>query len=241
LFKISGGKLLSNSSAVLIALSSENKKQNDIAKSSKLQLRDVSKILNRLIEMDIIARNGSFYRFKDKLFCFWLKSVYLKRIMSFSIDESLEETQFKKEVANSLTLFVKEFEKELSSRIGDLFKLFRNDIIQLNGKKHKFISFDDVQKVVDGPSNTTNILALNGKNRWLCSIKKESVTENDITEIIKNIKKEKKVNRINRQIIVSLEGINENAYLMAKEAKFWVWDLESLNVLLELYGKPHIG
>jgi len=240
-FKISGGKLLSNSSAVLIALSSENKKQNDIARSSKLQARDVSKILNRLVEMDIIARHGSFYRFKDRLFCFWLKSVYLKRIMSFSIDEALEEVQFKKEAANNLSIFVKEFEKELSSRITDLFRLFKNDIIQLNGKKHKFTSFSEVQKLEEGLPDTTNILAHNPKTRWMCTIKKESVTENDVTEIIKNIKKEKRPNRINRQILISLAGINENAYLMAKEAKFWVWDIESLNVLLELYGKPHIA
>jgi len=240
-FKLSDGKLLSKSASVLVALSSENKKQHDIVKSSKLQARDCSRILNRLIEMDTLVRNGSFYRFKDKLFCFWLQSVYLRRILSFSIDEALEEDCFKKDVANRLGIFMQEFEKELSSRIVDLFRLFKNDVIQLNGKRHKFLNFSAVQKLEEGFCNSTNILATSGNLRWLCTVKKEYVTEGDVTEIRENVKRRPKDNRINRNILISLAGINENAYLMAKESKFWVWDLEGLNILMDLYGKPHVA
>ncbi len=239
-FKVSDGKSLSKSAAVLIALSSENKKQQDIAASSRLQSRDISKILNRLLEMDIVVRNGSFYRLRDKLFSFWLQSVYLKRILSFSIEEMIEENAFKKDVMNKLDIFLQEFEKELSSRIVDLFRLFKNDVIQLNGKKHRFLSFSNVQKLEESFCNATNILATSGKLKWLCTIKKEHVTENDVGEIIKKSKRKKKESRINKNVLISLAGINDNAYLMAKEAKFWVWDLESLNVLMELYGKPNI-
>jgi len=239
-FTVSDNKFLSKSAAVLIALSSENKKQHDIVRSSKLQARDVSRILNRLVEIDIVVRNGSFYRFRDKLFCFWLQSVYLKRILSFSIDNAPEEASFRKDVANRLNIFMQEFEKELYSRIADLFGLFKNDVIQLNGKRHKFYSFSNVRRLEQEFSGTASILATTGKLRWLCAIKKEYITENEITEIIKNIKEKSRNERINRNILVSLAGINENAYLMAKEAKFWIWDMEDLNVLMELYGKPHI-
>ncbi|MFC1624294.1 AAA family ATPase [Candidatus Omnitrophota bacterium] len=239
--RVSEGKLLSNSAAVLIALSSGNKKQQDIATSSKLQARDASKILNRLVELDVVVRNGSLYRFREKLFSFWIKSVYLKRIMSFSIDEVLEENYFKREIMNSLNMFMQEFEKELASRIIDLFRLFKNDVIQLNGKKHKFCSFADVQKLEESFCSSTNILASSGKFRWLCTIKKEYVTENDVVEIIKNVKRKKRESRVNRNILISLAGINENAYLLAKEARFWIWDPDSLNILMELYGKPHIA
>ena len=241
LFRVSDGKLLSKTTAILIALSSENKKQQDMVKAAKMQARDVSRLLNKLIETDIIARNGSLYRFKDKLFCFWLRSVYLKRIMSFSIDEDLEKRSFEKETRNQLDVFMREFEKELSSRIMELFRLFKNDVIQLNGKRHKFSSFDNVGKIEGSFCDATDILATNDRLKWLCTIKKECVSENDVREMVKKIRKKKSKNRINRSILISLGGINENAYLLAKEAKFWVWDLESLNVLMELYGKPHIG
>jgi hypothetical protein len=239
-FKISEGKLLSKSASALIALSSGNKKQQDIIRSSKLQARDVSRILNMLIKMDIIARNGSFYRFKDNLFCFWVRFVYLKEITAFSLDDAFEENSFRKEIISRINIFMKEFEKEIMSRIVELFGLFKNDIIQLNGKKHKFLSFDDIHMLDDGPSSGSNILAAGGGLKWMCTVKKEYVTENDVVNIIKNVKNRKKDTRINRNIIVSLAGINENAYLLAKEAKMWVWDLESVNVLMEIYGKTWI-
>jgi len=241
LFRISEGKLLSKSIAVLVALSSENKKQNDIARAARLQSGEASRILNSMIELDIIARNGAFYRFTDRLFRFWLKSVYMKRLSSFSMDENIEESIFKKEVSGRFNVFAQEFEKELSSRIMELFKLFKNDIIQLNGKKHKFISFTNVEKVEARDKNQTAILATSGRQKWLFTIKKDSVTENDMTEIIKNSQEQKKNTRINRNIVIAFSGVNENAYLMAKEAKFWTWNMEDLNVLMELYGKPHIS
>jgi hypothetical protein len=241
LFKISDGKLLSKSISVLIALSSENKKQNDIVKATRLQSGEVSKILNSMVELDIIARNGAFYRFTDRLFRFWLKSVYMKKILSFSLDEDLEESVFRKEVSFRFNIFAQEFEKELTSRIVELFKLFKNDIIQLNGKKHKFISFTNVEKFENQDANQTAILATNGRQKWLCTLKKENITENDMLEIIKNNRGQKKNNRISRNIVVAFSGVNENAYLMAKEAKFWTWSMEDLNVLMDLYGKPHIS
>ncbi|MBU4149926.1 MAG: ATP-binding protein [Candidatus Omnitrophica bacterium] len=239
-FKISDGKFLSCSAAALIALSSENKKQHEITKSARLQSRDCSKILNRLVEMDIIVRNGSLYRFRERLFAFWLKSVYMKRIMSFSIDETVEENCFEKEIAGHLNAFLIEFEKELFSRITDLFKLFKNDVIQLNGRRHKFISFSSVQRLENNLCNGASFTATNGKLNWLCTVKKEPVTESDVAVLVNTSRKKKDKVTINRNIVIALAGINENAYLMAKEAKFWVWDLDSLNILMELYGKPHI-
>ncbi len=238
--KLSDGKLLSKSAAILIALATENKKQYDIAKAARLQTREVSRLLNKLIDLDIVARNGSFYRFKDGLFCFWLKSVYLKRIMSFSIDETLETACFGKEIVNTLNIFMVEFEKELFSRIVDLFKLFKNDVIQLNGRRHKFTSFDNVRKLESSSSGTTNILAASGKVKWLCTVKNEYIDENDITESMENLKRLRHENRIARSILISLGGISDNAHLMAKEFKLWVWDIESVNTLMELYGKPSI-
>ncbi|MBU1007170.1 MAG: ATP-binding protein [Candidatus Omnitrophica bacterium] len=241
LLKFSDGRLLSKSTSVLISLSSENKKQQDIIKSSRLQARDVSRILSRLVETDVLARNGSFYRFKDRLFCFWLQSVYLKKILSFSIDDTLEEDCFKSDIKNRLNAFLKEFEKGLYSRVTELFRLFKNDVIQLNGKKHKFMAFDNVREAENSALDNTGILAANGKTRWSCVIKKERVTESNASDIVKNAKSASRKDRVNRNIIVCLEGIDENAYLIAKEAKFWVWNTQDLNVLMELYGKPHIS
>jgi len=157
------------------------------------------------------------------------------------MDESVEESLFRKDISGRFNIFAQEFEKELSSRVVELFKLFKNDIIQLNGKKHKFISFANVEKIEDQDKNRAAIMATNGRQKWLCMIKKEHITENDMLEIIKDSKELKKNTGVNRNIVIAFSGVNENAYLLAKEAKFWTWGIEDLNVLMELYGKPHIS
>jgi hypothetical protein len=165
----------------------------------------------------------------------------MKRISSFSMDEKAEEVIFRKDISGRFNIFSQEFEKELSSRIVELFKLFKNDIIQLNGKKHKFISFASVDALDNKNKDHGAILATSGNQKWLCVIKKENITENDMLDIIKNNREQKKTIRINRNIVIAFSGINENAYLMAKEEKFWTWSMEDLNVLMDLYGKPHIS
>lgn len=240
LLKISDCKLISNIITVLLAISSENKKQKDIMKSSKVQAKDISGILNLLIDADILVRNGVFYRFKDRLLNFWLKTVYLNRLLSYSVDEEVEETIFRKEMRNKLGIFTEESKKEFDLRLIELFKLFKSDIIQLNGKKHKFVSFTEIQKSGSEIENDVHLLASNTKNKWLCTIKKQDITENDIIEILKHTKERHLINKSNRNIVIAHRGIEENAYLLAKESKVWTWSIDDLNVLMEIYGKPYI-
>jgi len=239
--KISEGRLVSKSTSVLLSLSTGNKKQSEIVKSSGLQQKDVSKALSRLMELDIIVRNGSFYRFRDNLFSYWLQTVYLKRFFSSDIDDLSLEEYFKRELTTRLDAFMEEFGKELYLRLSELFRLFKNDVIQLNGRRHRFLPFNEVYIENSDTSKSPRIIAIGGKNKWLCTVLKDYATENNIYEITKEFKETPgRYGRINRHILICLSGINENAYLMAKEARFWVWGLEEINVLLELYDKPHI-
>ncbi|HXV27516.1 MAG TPA: hypothetical protein VD913_00980, partial [bacterium] len=44
--------------------------------------------------------------------------------------------------------------------------------------------------------------------------------------------------KIQRKILVALAGIDQNAKLMAQEARVQIWDLRSFNTLLDLYNLP---
>jgi len=37
--------------------------------------------------------------------------------------------------------------------------------------------------------------------------------------------------------MMPLNGIENNAFLLAKEHNIWVWDIEQLNRMLRLFGK----
>jgi hypothetical protein len=237
LYSISNGKALSQSTSILIALCAENKKQIEIVRATRLQRKTCSRLLNRLAEIDIIARNGSFFRFKDRLFAFWLKSVYLRKLMSFSIDNSIEETYFGKDIRLQLGTFITEFEKDLSARVYELFRLFKNDFIQLNGRRHKFPVFKKIEGLDISVCDTKNFVAHCENGSWLCTIKDGRITESEMSEIL-NLLKAEGNNKIKRKVLIVTGGLDENAHLMAKESRFWIWDAENLNILMELYGKP---
>ena len=47
--------------------------------------------------------------------------------------------------------------------------------------------------------------------------------------------------RPGRKIVVSQEGLELNATLLAKEAGMWIWHPEDVNVLFRLYGQPPLA
>ncbi|MBU1084009.1 MAG: hypothetical protein KKG84_02835, partial [Candidatus Omnitrophica bacterium] len=72
---------------------------------------------------------------------------------------------------------------------------------------------------------------------WISDIKMNDITdEKDICDLweIKTCGSDSKVMR---KIFVPLKGIEQNAYLLAKEHGIWVWDQKQLNNVLRLFGK----
>lgn len=65
-----------------------------------------------------------------------------------------------------------------------------------------------------------------------------AVKEEDVTFFLDELKRSKK--RVQRKIMIALQGIDQNAKLMAQEAGIQLWDLKDLNALFELYDLPQV-
>ncbi len=234
LLRISIEKQSSLLISILQAISSDNKKQNEIARFLGVPLKTISKPLLKLLELELIFKNGPFYRFRNRLFSFWLNNVYLEKASSSGLNSIDDEKRFKEKIKMKFEAFASEYEKTLTGRIAELFGLFKNDCIQLNGKKHRLFQFEEIKG--EQSKDASLIYAQGSQGIWRCLVKEAKVTENDVAEFIRG----KRRSKDKRHIIVSLDGIEENAYLLAKEGNVWTWDLESVNTLLELYGKPQI-
>ena len=50
----------------------------------------------------------------------------------------------------------------------------------------------------------------------------------------------KHLRKVQRKVLIVLGGIDQNAKLIAQEAKMQLWDLRVLNGLLDLYDLPKI-
>jgi hypothetical protein len=209
----------------------------DIAKSTGRQGKDILKQINRLIDLDIVSRYGSFYKLSDRIFNFWLKSVYQRREAQLVPDIYRQSERFKEDIENIICAFISESKKELSERIIDLFKVFKNETVYIEGKRYILPSFSEVKRKYTDENNFY-IIAHSPKINWICALKKGEVSEGDCIKFIRDYKQLRLKNY--RKILIVLDGIEINAGLLAKEEKIWVWNLSNLNLLLELYGKHQI-
>lgn len=220
---------------VLLALSDGKRKLPVIAAAIERKPAETQKILQRLVQEDLVSRQGSFFTLPDPLFRFWLRYVYQAGRHVYTpetgawarlLDESLSREYERSEA---------EEQRDLASRVETLFKQFRNDSIVISNKK---LCLPQFSEVISRSSQGRWVLltAKNAKTAWVCQVAGQKVQEEDVAAYLSEIKKQRK--KISCKIMVMLQGIEQNAKLLAQEAKIQLWSLRDFNALLDLYDLP---
>ncbi len=223
--------------AILLSASERGSRLGDISEAAKRQPGVISKQINYLLEKDLLSKAGVFYRIQDKIFRFWLKSVYQKKRLSLAADPATESKEFSNEIESQILSFSRTAKKDLGEMIIDLFKCFRNEIIVLQNKSFKLQHFEEVR-----PWPKTGlpdcVLARYKDKHWACMVKREEINEAQIQQFFDYCRKSKyKVQRI---IVISPKELELNVRLTALEKKIWIWHLPDLNLLLDLYGRQKV-
>ena len=205
--------------------------QKDMGKIDK----DLGKKLEKLQEMDLVFNSGVFFRISDKLFEYWLKYVYSLKTRSMIDDLDIKYLEFKNSIEkdySEYSLFVDSGPERI---ITDLFKEFNNEKVRLGLSGRKLPKFDSVRS----SPVSEKIFRITGKvekNKWICHVKyRDLADEHDIYDLWET--KSAGGEKIARKIFIPLKGMEQNAFLLAKEQGIWVWDIKRLNKILRLFGK----
>lgn len=238
---LTAGKSAAQTIAVLGALSQGKHKISDLAECLQLKTSQLNARINALQEDNIIERNGNYYHIKDKLFCYWIKFVHYRRLRVIDLEVGRARKQFKEEINRALNDFGMVARKDLSSRMADLMHKFDNESFVLCGRRYKLASFKNIKplKLRIGTGNFFDaISAESPEGSWLVVLKKDPVHDSDLSGILEEIKKLEP--RPARSVIVSLNGLDENAKVRALQEKLWIWDEDQLNSLMHLFDEPII-
>lgn len=222
---------------ILLSIANGSFRLKEISKSIKKRTGDVSRILSDLIEMNIIYKNGSFYKFIDRMFGFWSKFVYQKKrtaIISY-LPERIR--LFHKDMHLLINDFMNEKKKDILERTADLFALFNNETVTIHEREYKFPSFSTIEIKSFG-SAYPYILAKTNKKYWIVSASCEELKDIDIMEFAERGKSLKL--KIQKKILIAPSGIEMNANLMAKEENMWIWSIGALNQIISHYDKNMI-
>ncbi len=221
----------------LLAISRGRHKPLGIAAYIEKKTTDTKKILQRLVQEGMIQRCGTFFVLEDALFRFWLREVQGPRYHLYVPDDATVRQAVRETLQREFEKTAAEERVDITSIVEGLFKEFRNDAVELEGKKFVCPQFSEI---AFRPTNG-RVFPLQAKHsggRWLCQIFPDRVREDDLAAFMEEIKKMRK--KVQKRILISLGGIDQNAKLMAQEARIHIWDLRCFNALLDLYDQPKI-
>lgn len=195
--------------------------------------RDVSQKLERLVEEELVSKNGVFYRIHDRLFSFWFRTCFEKKTHALSGNISEQSSAFRKEAEEVMKYFLESLRKDLTQKILNLFGSFKGERIEIDQKSHRLPHFSEVQHS-KGKGGNVMIVGRKGKGSWVSAFFEHEMTEEEVAEFIKRCQS---LNRpIYQKILSPLGGMDDNARLLAKKERVWMWELESVNLLLDLFG-----
>ena len=227
--------------ALLIALANGKCRLKDLLEVLSQKPAQVNQKLNRLIELDIVEKNGNIFQFKDKLFRYWLKYVLQKRIMAIDLEPGKQHKLFKEELNRAVVDFQATSRKDLSTRMTELFHCFDNESLNLNGRRYKLPVFSEIAPLKLRSIAGTYIDAFSGQcdeGTWLVAMRKDPFTEGDINAFLAEAKNMGP--KPQRLIVVSLSNLDENARVRALQERMWVWNEQEVNSLMHLYDKPYV-
>ena len=223
---------------ILTALALGKNKLKDIAGwFNKKSASKLSKELERLIELDMVFKNGVFYEVRDRVFKFWLRAVYHEKKTSLVDDIVNRAGDFVKEVEIDAGEYRRQSEQSTLERVGSLFSLFNGETIEIERKKRRLPKFVKIESRKYGKSD--GLLAYQAADRyWVCEIFQDTVDEASMLDLIERYYPVRE--KVAKKVCMALGGIDTNALLLAKEKNVWVWDIDSTNALLGLYKKRNL-
>jgi hypothetical protein len=224
--------------SVLTSVAAGRNKLSSVSRAAKIKQSDASKDLAHLCDLGLLSKNGIFYRIDDPVLAFWIDKVYNKR-KNLLVDGIFNRDElFYSQARRYISEFIDESSKDITERVAELFNAFSNDLVQIDSKQLRLPRFTKVETGTFAGEGRYIAATFRG-NSWVVCAREEGATESDIVEYIRNVKSLE--HKVSNRVLIALGGIDENARLLAKELKISVWDINTLNALLNAYGKNRIA
>ncbi len=226
---------------ILSEIAKGNNKLKGISQAVNRNQREVQAQINELIEHELLIKTGIFYRFHSKTFRFWLREVYGPKELSL-LNTGDKNERF---VQRVLTLIGEEealTKMDVGERLIALLADFQNDLVEMGEKKRKLPHFSEILRLQPEatlfPETPSRDLIAKGHGRcWVCKITEEKATERQVMDLVVGQKNRKSAHT---NVLLALNGVDDNARLLAKEKRVLTLSLSRINFLMDLYGKPPI-
>ena len=225
--------------AILYLIASGRNRVKDIAHILHKKKNELALRVNHLLEADTVTRSGDFLKINDRVFSFWIKFVYQEKLQALTFDAKNQKARFRDQIETMIQEFMVSAQKPLMERMSELFRLFEDEMLQVDKKKIRLNHFREIKPLEFKSRMLKNgLIGRSNESLWIIAVKADLITEEDLIEFSKECRKYR--HKLQRKIIVTLKDIDSNTRLRALEEKIWAWDVNSLNQILDLYSRPRV-
>lgn len=224
--------------SVLHLISQGNNRIKEIAHILRRSQKELAPVISHLLELDAASRSGDFLKINDRVFGFWLRFVYQERMRSLNLDNTGTEAVFRQNMEGMFQEFILSSNKPVPERMMELCRLFDDETMQLEKKRLRLNHFREIKPLEFRSRINSGIICRSSDSLWIMGFKDEPLTDEDIAGFAKECRKYR--HKMQRKIIVGLRGSDPNARLRAMEEKVWMWDLNNLNQMLDLFSRPRL-
>lgn len=224
---------------ILYCICNGHNRIKDMMRTLHKQKKEIVKLLNQLIELDVVDRNGDFFKISDRIFSFWLKFVHQKKTSTLSFDAEAKRQGFRKGISRMIEEFTFNSRKAIVERVEELLHLFENEGVYIGRKKLRLTNFREIKPLkFNYPNLREGLIGRTPDCLWIIAIKDDMLTDEDITDFSKECKRYRQ--RSQRRIFITPLDVDTNVRLRALEERIWTWNLDNLNLLCDLFNKPEI-
>lgn len=209
----------------------------DIIEDSRCRREQVHNLLEKFITQDVVVKNGPLYAIEYEIFKIWVRLKETESEVQIRLDKRGYADKFEDGIRQAIEAFKKERQKPIDNKILNLVAAFDNEKVAVNEKTHILPVFKHIRS--EYMNSEDFLLSCHGTKLWIFSVFKQLTDENDVLEFINYCKRQK--HRVSRKVLIIFEGITPEAKLLAMEEHMWIWPLDKLNSLFNLYRKPKIG
>lgn len=233
-------KVASDYQALLYLIAEGQNRVKEIAAKLHKPRAQILSRLNTLLEYDIISKSGDFFLINDRVFGFWLKFVHREKSASLTFDTEEQKRNFRTTIEDKIDQFISANQKSVLERAMELLQHFENTSIQLRTKRIRLAHFQEV-KTLNFTRCRLNegLLGRSKQSLWIMAIKPGDLTEEDIVDFSKQCHRLRYA-KPQKKIIITSSDIDTTVRLKAMEEKILTWNLEDLNLILDLYNEPRV-
>lgn len=219
---------------LLLAMADGCHRMSAIAEVTGRSLREVARGVRALVEAGLVVRQGVFCRIPQPLMRVWLKTAY--SVGPVQMDPTQARERFARQIREWLTRSTPRGSQAVLETVAELMRRFRNELVEMGGRRLRFPRLDVHTLLLPGIPRA--VLGRRDKTQWLCVPYPTGVREGDAVTLVQTLRL---VSRPwGRRIVIALGGIEVGARLFLQDQRFWVWERQDLNQLLELYGLPRL-